>query len=101
MKPVQVHPEAETEIDAAFNWYWQDSVRAALRFDSELRQTFGLLRRDPSAYSLYLRGTRRALVNRYPYSVIFRELPRKIEIIAVAHAKRRPTYWVKRIRPSK
>jgi hypothetical protein len=35
--------------------------------------------------------------NTYPYFVVFRELPRKIEIIAVAHAKRRPGYWLKRL----
>jgi plasmid stabilization system protein ParE len=44
-----------------------------------------------------LRGTRRILLKGYPYFVIFRELPRKIQIIAVAHAKRRPAYWAKRL----
>jgi hypothetical protein len=37
------------------------------------------------------------MLKRYPYFVVFRELPRKIQIIAVAHAKRRPGYWTKRL----
>jgi hypothetical protein len=37
------------------------------------------------------------MVNRYPFAVVFREVPRKIQIIAVTHAKRRPNYWVSRI----
>jgi hypothetical protein len=37
------------------------------------------------------------MLNRYPYFVVFRELPRKIQIIAVAHAKRRPGFWASRL----
>ena len=48
-------------------------------------------------YAQYLHGTRRILLDRYPYFVVFRELPRKIEIIAIAHCKRRPGYWKGRI----
>jgi len=32
-----------------------------------------------------------------PYFVVFRELPRKIQIVAGAHAKRRPGYWTNRL----
>jgi plasmid stabilization system protein ParE len=73
------------------------SDSAALGFDQELRNTFKTLRKSPQACAPYLRGTRRAILNRYPYSVVFRELPRKIQIIAVAHAKRRPAYWANRL----
>jgi plasmid stabilization system protein ParE len=45
----------------------------------------------------YLRGTHRVMLHRYPYFVVFRELARKIQIVAVAHAKRRPGYWRGRI----
>jgi hypothetical protein len=37
------------------------------------------------------------MVNRFPYFVVFRDLPRKIQIVAVAHAKRRPSYWANRL----
>jgi plasmid stabilization system protein ParE len=97
MKPVRVHPDAEAESDGAFEYLWDQSESAALGFDAELRDAFGRLRRDPQMYAKYLHGTRRILLNRHPYFVVFRELPRKIEIIAIAHAKRRPGYWKKRI----
>jgi hypothetical protein len=45
----------------------------------------------------YLRGMRRVMLHRFPYFVVFRELPHKIQIIAVAHAKRRPGYWRGRV----
>ncbi len=31
----------------------------------------------------------------YPYSIVYRGLDDEIQIIAVAHAKRRPRYWGK------
>jgi hypothetical protein len=37
------------------------------------------------------------MLDRYPFSIIYREMPREIQIIAVAHAKRRPGYWAKRL----
>jgi plasmid stabilization system protein ParE len=97
MKPVSVHPEAEAEADGAFEWYWARSESAALGFDAELRNAFSALRKSPQIYASYLRGTRRIILNRYPFFVVFCELPRKIQIVAVAHAKRRPGYWRGRI----
>ena len=92
-----VHPEAEAEADRAFEWYWVRSESAALNFDIELREAFATLRRSPQICAPYLRGTRRVMLKRFPYFVVFRELARKIQIIAVAHAKRRPAYWAKRL----
>jgi plasmid stabilization system protein ParE len=97
MKPVHVHPDAEAEIDQAFEWYWARSESAALGFDAELREAFGTLRRSPQICAPFLRDTHRVMLHRYPYFVVFRELPRKIQIIAVAHAKRRPGYWSNRL----
>ena len=97
MKRAHVHPAAEAEADAAFEWYWVRTEAAALGFDAELRTAIKKLLNSPRIGAPYLRGTRRIVLNRYPYFVVFRELPRKIEIIAVAHAKRRPGYWFKRL----
>jgi plasmid stabilization system protein ParE len=97
MKPVSVHPEAEAEADGAFEWYWARSEPAALGFDAVLRIAFSALRRNPRIYAPYLLGTRRIMLNKYPFFVVFRELTRKIQIVAVAHTKRRPGYWKRRI----
>jgi plasmid stabilization system protein ParE len=56
------------------------------------------LRKAPNACSPYLHGTRRILLNRFPYFIVFRERLHDIQIIAIAHAKRRPGYWTKRLK---
>jgi toxin ParE1/3/4 len=97
MKPVQVHRDAEAETDSAFEWYWTQSESAALGFESELEIAINTLRESPKACAPYLEGTRRVMLHRYPYYIVFREFPGKIQILAVAHAKRRPGYWQERI----
>lgn len=97
MKPVHAHPDAEAEADGAFEWYWVRSESAALGFDADLRNAFSTIRKSPRMCPLYFGNFRRLLLRKYPYFVVFRELPRRIQILAVAHAKRRPGYWRARI----
>jgi hypothetical protein len=40
---------------------------------------------------------RRVLLPRFPYAVVFMDLGREVRVLAVAHAKRRPGYWLNRI----
>lgn len=97
MKPLTYHPKASDEIDQAFGWYAMRSARAADGFYEQYFAAVKKVGRQPSRSSPYLHGTQRIILDRYPFSIIFRELPRKIEIVAVAHAKRKPGYWAKRL----
>jgi toxin ParE1/3/4 len=40
-----------------------------------------------------LHGTRKYLLRRFPYAVIYRVTDEAIEVVAVAHGRRRPGYW--------
>jgi len=40
---------------------------------------------------------RRVLVRRFPYHVVYIELPDRAQILAVAHQRRRPRYWIGRV----
>jgi hypothetical protein len=40
---------------------------------------------------------RRALLPRFPYGLIFMDLGEHIRVLAVAHAKRQPRYWLDRV----
>ena len=42
-------------------------------------------------------GITRARLPRFPYAVIFMDLGTEIRVLAVAHAKRRPGYWLDRV----
>ena len=102
MKSARLAPEAVAELADAAAWY--DSQREGL--GRELLQEFeSLLRIIESRYPSFPRlldtapglNIRRALLPRFPYAAVFLELPTEIRIVAVAHLKRRPRYWLNRI----
>jgi len=97
VKPYLFHPEAEAEADRTFEYYWLDNPTAAFNFDAALRAAYAKLSRYPNICAPYLHGTRRALLDHYPFSVVFRERLYDIQIVAIAHAKRRPGYWSNRL----
>jgi plasmid stabilization system protein ParE len=98
MKPVTVHPEAEAEADQAFSRYYAEIPSIAFGFDDELIDAYKRLRAAPLTGVPYLRNTRRMILHRYPFSVVFRERLHDIQIVAIAHAKRRPGYWIERLK---
>ncbi len=97
MKPLKYHPAARREIKATHAWYVRQSLQAADGFYEELLPVLDSVHRQPRLYPPYLYGAQSAVLDRYPFSVVYRELSREIQIIAVAHAKRRPGYWAKRL----
>ena len=94
--PLRFHPLATGEAEAAFRWYRQQSVQAADGFYEELLPAFAQIQTQPQLYPAYLYGTRRLVLHHYPFSVIFRICEDNTQVVAVAHAKRRPGYWRQR-----
>lgn len=90
------HPAAEAEFIAAAEWY--DAQRAGLgeEFAGSVRAKIASIMEAPQRWRL-IRGTRRVLLGRFPYALVYREMSdNTLEIVAVAHLKRHPTYWSRR-----
>ncbi len=51
----------------------------------------------PQRWPKYLHGTRRFVMQRFPFSVVYLDDPDLVTIIAVAHSKRKPGYWKGRV----
>ena len=92
-KPVEFHPEAVAEAEAALAWYRERTLRAAEAFVSDLEKAIEAVSEAPHRWPLFDQGCRRYPLLRFPYFLIYREKPRSIEVLAVAHGRRRPGYW--------
>jgi plasmid stabilization system protein ParE len=88
---IEFTPEALREIDDAFEWYLERNPRAADAFVREVASA-------PTIWPRFEAGTRRYVLRNFPYAIAYREVPAGIEVIAVAHHKRRPLYWIGRLR---
>jgi plasmid stabilization system protein ParE len=97
LKPLKYHPAARREIKAAHKWYLRKSVQAADGFYEELLPALDRVHVRPRLYPPHLYGTQRAVLDRCPFSIVYRELLHEIQVIDVAHAKRHPGYWRGRI----
>jgi len=92
-RELEFHPDAVAEARAAIEWYAKRSRNAAQLFLADLEDVLERVNEDPERFAFFKHGTRRALLRRFPYVVVFREKSPSIQIIAIAHAKRRPGYW--------
>ncbi len=93
---VEVHPLAADEAEAAERWYRQRNQTAAARFRRELNSAVERIAERPEAGAPYLENCRRILLHRFPFFIVYRFRQARIEIVAVAHARRRPEYWRER-----
>jgi plasmid stabilization system protein ParE len=89
---------AADEFAAAVRWYEEQRPGLGADFYRAVTETTALIETHPEiatpASADHL--TRRALVSRFPYQVVYRLRPGEIVIVAVAHLKRRPGYWKNR-----
>jgi len=96
IKPLEIHPEALAELKSAVTWYQEKSPSAALNFMEELDQVLDWVIASPSRWPSAAHGTRKLVMRRYPFAVIYCEKETVIQVLAIAHGRRRPGYWKKR-----
>ena len=91
------HPEAREEFDGAVDFYEQSQAGLGLEFAEEVYATIARIVQYPDAWSVLSENSRRCLVNRFPYGLIYQIKSHTFRITAVAHLHRRPGYWKERL----
>jgi plasmid stabilization system protein ParE len=93
---IDIHPSAVTEGRKAYRWYLRRSISAARRFQAALEAALVQIAESPNRWPTYLLGTRYRLHRRFPFILVYRQVAGRLQVVAVAHAKRRPGYWKRR-----
>jgi plasmid stabilization system protein ParE len=96
-KRLRFHPEARGDVREALGWYQDRSPAVAAEFRVIVPEVIRSIVQAPQRWPKYLRGTRRFLHHRFPFSVIYLDDPQAVSIVGVAHSKRRPGYWKQRL----
>jgi plasmid stabilization system protein ParE len=96
-KQFRFHPEARIDFREAIIWYRNRSTSVATEFRVEVAENMRRIAAAPHRWPKYLHGTRRFVLDRFPFSIVYLDDPDVVIIIAVAHNKRRPGYWKVRI----
>jgi len=95
---VEVHPDALIEADAALTWYAERSTRAPGAFLAEIQQAIASIAEAPRRWPILEGDCRKFSLFRFPYLIVYREKTADlIQVVAVAHGRRKPGYWRDRI----
>jgi len=92
------HPYARKEFNEAIEYYNECQQNLGLEFAKEVYNSIQLILSFPSAWSPFSRSTRRCMINRFPYGIIYQQNKDEIHIIAVMQLNKEPTYWHERIK---
>jgi plasmid stabilization system protein ParE len=100
-KPVRVEDAARNELRAVVAWYEDKQPGLGGEFFVEVERILQLIEHHPGLGAPVPRvpierGTRRLPLNRFPYTVVYRETEIEIQIVAFAHNSRKPGYWSSR-----
>ena len=95
-REVILHTEAEAEVLQALEWYAERSTIAARAFVQELNRVISLAVRSPETWPRAYGNMRCIVFPRFPFTLVFRLRGGTLEIVAVPHQRRRPSYWSNR-----
>ena len=96
MKSVIVRAAAARDIEEAFEWYENRRIGLGDEFLDAVQQTLLLVAERPGAYPVIHRDTRRVVLHRFPYTLLYREDSDQIVIVACMHMRRSRGRWQSR-----
>lgn len=89
--------EAQLDLKEAYSWYLAHSQEIASEFIAGIGNRLLLIQDNPLAYPIIYKQVRRAIVRRFPYTILYLVEDDTITVIACFHSKRDPRRWQNRI----
>jgi plasmid stabilization system protein ParE len=91
------HPRARAELRHAVQFYEAEARGLGAEFAAEVRTAIDQVLEYPESGSPARAGTRRRLLGRFPYSLIYLPELEILTIVALMHHRREPDYWLDRL----
>ena len=89
---------ARLEFNEAKEFYEIEQTGLGAKFENEIKNGILRIRQYPQAWPPESKETRRYLVRKFPYKIIYSLQENNIVVLAFAHLHRKPNYWVDRIK---
>jgi toxin ParE1/3/4 len=100
-RPLRISEEAQVEATEAWRWYEASRAGLGADFLAMLDEALRRIESNPGSGSRLPGrgddGVLRVIMRRFPYDVVYLELPDRIQVLAIAHERRRPEYWRQRV----
>lgn len=100
-RPVRIGAGAQADMAEASRWYDARQPGLGVEFLRSVGRVIARIEAAPHTGSgvpgVSDADIRRVLIRRFPYHVVYVELPDRAQIVAIAHHRRRPRYWIGRV----
>jgi plasmid stabilization system protein ParE len=96
MSRVQLCSAAANDFTESLCWYAKQSAELALEFETAFDAALGRIAERPEQFPAFDERHRYLQMRRFPFLIVFRNLPGRIIVIAVAHTSRSPEFWLDR-----
>jgi plasmid stabilization system protein ParE len=94
----ELHPEAALEHEEQISYYEARSAGLGARYHVAFRQAALKACATPRRYRVVDGDSlRRVSFRGFPHHILYREIEGSVQILAVAHDRRRPGYWTGRL----
>ena len=91
------HPAAEAEHLESVAYYESKQAGLGASYLAEFERTMSTVCDAPHRYPVEKQpDVRRVRMKRFPFAVLFRESAGSVQVLAIAHIRRRPQYWLGR-----
>lgn len=99
---VRLHPGAAADLTSAGDWYELQLPGLGADLGDEVDRALDAIAERPMTWPLWpgvgeAIGVRRFLLVRFPFAVGYIVEGTDVVVLAVAHLRRRPGYWVGRV----
>jgi len=92
------HPAAEAEHLESVAYYESKRPGLGTSYLAEFERSMNAVCRAPQRYAVEKQpDIRRICMKRFSFTILFRESSGDVQVLAVAHNRRRPQYWLGRL----
>jgi len=94
---IEFHPKASEELETSAKFYETKVAGLGIEFLNEIERMIQVLEDTPLLGVELEVPFRRAVLHRFPFSLIYTAEANTLWFIAVAHHKLKPDYWKARV----
>lgn len=96
MRTVRYTGEAQAELLHEIGFYAAITASLGDRFDKTVRAAVALVATHPELGSPHGHGTRRVVLKKFPFDIVYLHSDAEVVVLAIAAHRRKPGYWRRR-----
>jgi len=97
LKSVFFHQAVKEEFLNSRDYYDELVLGLGKPFVIEVERCINIIKSNPLAYPIVRQNIRKAVIMKFPFSILYKLEDDNIYILAVMHQKRKPLYWSSRV----